>query len=416
MRAGVFTRLFLAGACGFTAAGLQPALADDPALGVMDRDRPDYDAKGLPLGGFRLRPALDVGVNTDDNVFRTETGAESDIYYTIAPSLDLKSQWSRHSLELTAGLTRYQYTKHGSENRTDWNVGAKGQLDVLRGAVIDGATSYQVLHEPRSSPNEPGNAARPTEYSLYHAETSATYQPNRFGLSAGAHFDRYDYNPTPLVGGGTLNNGDRNRNQYGAFVKASYEMAPGYAVFLRGSYDRHVYDQTIDQYGFDHNSHAYHADAGVNFFATHLIQGELFAGYVNESFENPFKNISTFDYGAALHWYATPLMTFHLTASRAFDDTTLVGASISDDKRFGAAMDYELLRDLIIQTHVSYTDSKFEDIARDDKILEAAFNVKYLINRYMSANAGYVFSRRNSSVPGQGFTDNSVMATLHLQL
>jgi hypothetical protein len=415
MRVGVFTGLILALACGLVVGASLPAFAQE-ALGVMDRNRPEYDAKGLPLGGFRLRPALDVGVNTDDNVFRTETGAESDIYYTISPSLDLKSQWSRHSFELTAGLTRYQYSRHGSENRTDWNVGAKGRLDVLRGAIIDGATSYRVLHEPRYSPDEPGGAARPTEYSLYQADASATYQPNRFGLSAGAHFDRYEYRPTPLVGGGLFNNHDRDQDQYSAFVKASYEMAPGYAVFLRGSYDRHNFDQKLDRYGFDRDSRAYHADAGVNFFATHLLQGEFFAGFVNESFEAPFKNINAFDYGAALHWYATPLMTFHLTASRAFDDTTLAGASVSDDRSFGAAMDYELLRDLIVQTHVAYIDSRFENIAREDKILEAAFNVKYLINRYLSANAGYVFSRRNSSVPGQDFIDNSVMATLHFQL
>jgi hypothetical protein len=416
MRASIFTRLVLAGACGFAAAALQPARADDVALGVMDRDRPDYDAKGLPLGGFRLRPALDVGVNGDDNVFRTPTAKESDIHYTIAPSLDLKSDWSRHSIELGAGLTRYQYTKHDSENRTDWNVGAKGRLDVLRGTFVDGATSYQVLHESRYSPDEPNGAARPTEYSDYHAETSITHQPNRLGVSVGAVFDRFDYQQTPIIGGGVFDNHDRDHNQYSAFAKASYEFSPGYAIFMRGVYDQDRYDQEIDNNGFDRNSHAYHADAGVNFLATHLVQGELFGGYVNESFEKPFKNISAFDYGAALHWYVTPLMTFHLTASRAFDATTIFGASTTDDQSFGLAMDYELLRDLIIQTHVNYTDSKFVDIARDDKIVEVAFNLKYLINRYMSANAGYVFSRRNSSVPGQDFTDNGFMATLHLQL
>ena len=29
-------------------------------VGVMDRARPEYDAKGIPLGGFRLFPSLDV--------------------------------------------------------------------------------------------------------------------------------------------------------------------------------------------------------------------------------------------------------------------------------------------------------------------------------------------------------------------
>ncbi len=72
MRAGVFTRLFFA-CLGFACACPPSALADGP-VGVMDRARPDYDPKGLPLGGFRLRPALDIGVTATDNVFRHAIG------------------------------------------------------------------------------------------------------------------------------------------------------------------------------------------------------------------------------------------------------------------------------------------------------------------------------------------------------
>src|SRR5262249_48963538 len=129
-----------------------------------------------------------------------------------------------------------------------------------------------------------------------------------------------------------------------------------------------------------------------------------------------FKDINAVDYGAKLTWYATPLMTFHLTASRSFNDTTIDGASSTDDQSFGASLDYELLRDFIVQTSVNYLDSKFEGIKRDDKYLSAAFNAKWLINRYMNASVSYVYTDRNSSVPGQDFTDNAVMANLHFQL
>ena len=414
MRAGVFTRACMA-VLGFAIACPLPALAEEP-LGVMDRPRPDYDAKGLPLDGFRLRPALDVGVVYDTNVFRTESNTESDVYYTISPSFALTSEWSRHKLELTGALTRYQYTKRDSENRTDWNVGLNGRIDVLRGTMIESASSYTVSHEPRSSPDEPGGAKEPTEFSLAHSDLSFTHQPNRFGITLGVNFDRFDFKPTPLIGGGEFNNDDRDRDQYGAFVKAAYEVSPGIAIFIRGSYDQKKYDQRFDRNGFERDSHGYAVNGGIEFFPTHLIKGELFAGYMNESLKKPFKSVGAFDYGAKLTWYATPLMTVHLNASRTFNDTTISGASVTDDQSFGAGIDYELLRNLIIQTSVNYLDSKFEDIGRDDKYLSAAFNAKWLINRYMSANIGYVYTDRNSSVPGQDFTDHAVMAGLHLQL
>ena len=109
-------------------------------------------------------------------------------------------------------------------------------------------------------------------------------------------------------------------------------------------------------------------------------------------------------------------MTLHLTAARSFNPTTIVGASSTDDQSFGAALDHELLRDFIIRTSVNYLDSKFEGISRDDKYLSAAFNAKWLINRYMNASVGYTYTDRNSSIPGQDFTDNAVTANLHFQL
>src|ERR1700712_320465 len=59
-----------------------PAAAEDAAtptyigmtpqdIGVMQRPRPEYDAKGIPLGAFRMFPSLDVNATYDDNVFRT---------------------------------------------------------------------------------------------------------------------------------------------------------------------------------------------------------------------------------------------------------------------------------------------------------------------------------------------------------
>ncbi len=53
-------------------------------VGVMDRARPAYDAKGIPLGGFRLFPSLDVVGTYDDNVFRLPTGQSDYFFYGSA--------------------------------------------------------------------------------------------------------------------------------------------------------------------------------------------------------------------------------------------------------------------------------------------------------------------------------------------
>jgi hypothetical protein len=49
---------------------MRPSTAEED-LPVMSRPRPEYDAKGLPLGGFRLFPTLSFGTTYDTYFFST---------------------------------------------------------------------------------------------------------------------------------------------------------------------------------------------------------------------------------------------------------------------------------------------------------------------------------------------------------
>ena len=198
----------------FAAAGL-PAVAQqasNPAnVGVMERLRPDYDAKGADLGGFRLFPSFDVNIAADDNVFQN-AAPESDIYFEFAPALRLTSEWSQHALELSARLNANKYREQSSEDVVDWSVGGSGRLDIRRGSAFFVNASHAQLHEERSSPNLPGNIAEPARYSLSHVDSTLAIQPNRVGIALAGQLDRYSYDDVPLIGGGVLDTSDRDRN------------------------------------------------------------------------------------------------------------------------------------------------------------------------------------------------------------
>src|SRR6202012_4164459 len=115
-------------------------------IGVMDRPRPEYDAKGIPLGGFRLFPTLGVTANYDDNVFRQPDG-QSDWYFEETPELRLESQWGRHFFEVYAGADNYDYSKNSRLNLTDWTAGLDGRYDLSRAANIAIAGYYGGFHE-----------------------------------------------------------------------------------------------------------------------------------------------------------------------------------------------------------------------------------------------------------------------------
>ncbi len=332
---------------GFAVAGVGvtgfalPAAAEDAVtptyvgltpedVGVMQRARPEYDAKGIPLGGFRLFTSLDAGATYDDNVFRLPA-ASSDWFFEEVPSFRLMSEWGRHFFEVYGGADNYNYATFSRENLVDWNIGTDGRYDISRSADLSANVSYGEHHELLSSPNTVGFQRSPNRDYQTHADVTGRYQPNRLGFAIGGSFDRYDWLNTPEIGGGTLFNTDRNEDEYQGFAKVNYDFSPGYSGFVKALYDSRSFDLPIDRTGVHRASNGYRIDGGLDLQLTHLISGQIFVGYLDQSFRAPLKDISGIDYGVNLDWFASPVLTVHLNGTHQISDTTLGGVSASDD-------------------------------------------------------------------------------------
>ena len=374
-------------------------------MGVMDRARPEYNAAGISVGSFRLYPTLAAGFSADDNIFRA-TDSTSDTFWTLSPRLDLRSGWANDALQFYAQLDRYAYDDHSTESHTNWIVGGAGKFGIAQGSYLSGDAYYYDTHESRISPDLSEAALSPTRYRRAHADTTGLVTFNRLALSATFDYDRYDFDDTKLAGGGLINNGDRNRNVYEATGKASYELAPNQAIFAQFTYDKRDFDRLFDRNGEDRTSDGYRIDSGAAMMITPLVQATAYAGYLQQNYAAPLKDASGFDFNAQIDWFATQLLTAHLTASRTIEDTTIAGASSVDVRAIGVSADYELLRNFILQPHFEYSDNKFDGIARDDKITSAGLEGRYLMNEYLTAYAAYDYQRRATDAVGRKFTDN----------
>jgi hypothetical protein len=394
-------------------SGLTGALTE--GTGVLDRAHPEYDAEGLPAGPFLLYPTLAADLSSDDNIHRTAQNAVGDLFWTVSPRLDLKSQWSQDVLQLYAQLDNYRYDNHDTEDRTNWIAGGRGNAAVADGTVVDFAASYLGTHESRSSPDISSQALNPTAYTQLHADAAILNQPGPLGLSAGVNFDRYDYDPTNLIGGGMLDNADRDANLVEMFGKASYAFGPGSSAFVRTSYNTRAYDLRFDNNGYDHSSNGYRVDTGVQMMFTPLIKGTIYAGYLQQNFNTPLNDVNGLDFGAQIDWYATELVTVHFTAARTLTDTTIAGASSEDERSGQLSLDYELLRNLILQGNAGYEDDIFDGTPRQDHILTAGLGAKYLIDRHINLYADYTHAERNSNAVGNDFADNLVTAGIKFQ-
>jgi hypothetical protein len=383
--------------------------------GILDRARPEYDAAGVPIGGFLLYPSLAGGISGDDNIYRTASALQGDLFWTLSPRLDLRSQWAHDTLRLYTQLDDYQYDRYDTESRTNWIVGGASDTAVADGTTVDVNASYMGTHESRTSPDISASALSPTPYTQAHADATILHQPGALALSAGMNFDRYDYDHTLLMGGGVLDNADRDSNVIEMFGKAAYEFDAGASVFAQASYNTRDFDLRFDKNGYDHSSDGYRIDTGLQMLFTPVIKGTMFVGYLQQNFKAPLSNVSGIDFGSQIDWYATELVTVHFSAARILTDTTIAGASSEDERSIHASADYELLRNLILQANAGYENDIFDGISRRDRITTAGFDAKYLINRQMSLYVDYTHAVRDSNLSGNDFADNLVTAGFRLQ-
>lgn len=383
---------------------------------VAAEDHSLFNPKGLPLGAFRLFPTLEIGANYDDNVLRSESNASSDWYFTLGPSLVLRSEWSRHMLRLRASYNQYWYDKLVDESHGDLDVQADGRLDLWHGITVAATSSYEQLHESRTSPDLPVSAQKETRYSDFHAGLDIDHALGPLGIRGGATFDQYVYGATPLAGGLVLDNHDRNRNEYQIYAKVDYEFSPGYAIFVRGAYDDRVYELTPDAGGVNRNSTGMRVDAGLDMAITRLLEGSVYVGYLQQTYHAPLQNVSGVDYGATLTWYPTPLIDVKLQAQHTVNETTITNSAAANEQSLNLTVDYSFRHDIVLDGRFGYVQDRWSGAGRTDDIYSFNVGLKYFMNEYVYWRAGYQYSTRSSTVANFKFNDNTAMITLGLQL
>ncbi len=66
----------------------------------------------------------------DNNVYQAQTNKTADGLVTVNPSVNLLSNWSRHSLAIDGAGTITRYLKQSPRDENGWTTGAQGRLDV----------------------------------------------------------------------------------------------------------------------------------------------------------------------------------------------------------------------------------------------------------------------------------------------
>ncbi len=421
MRNKIFCLSLLASVASVSVAhaqNLESTFQRDKNVSVTQRPRPGYEALGLRAGGFLIYPKVTADVATEDNIFYESTNEQSDTIYSIRPSLELVSQWSRHQIRASATADTYKYDKFSDQDNTTYALSARGRLDVQRNSYISLGGGFEHLVESRSSPTVQQLASEPVEYDRTSASISGSREVNRLRLSGELNYNDYKFDDT-MVGTTPVDMSYRDEQSTEGQIRVDYAMSPALAVYIVGMANDRKFDRgPINALDVGRDSKGWEAAVGADFEITDLTRGQLQVGYLNQEYDDArVGEASGLAVRSRLEWFPTQLATVTLVAERLIQDTGVIGAAGILTSRASAQLDYELLRNLIVTGRVNWVKDDYNGLDREDTYSGAMVGVNYLITRNVGVFGQYNFQTRSTEGLQRGleFDANRFQVGLVLQ-
>ncbi|HYD88957.1 MAG TPA: outer membrane beta-barrel protein [Vitreimonas sp.] len=359
------------------------AQTTEDSVSVRERPRPEFDPLGTRLGAFNLNAELNLGVASTDNLFAEEDGFEDeDMIYTVSPWARLRSGWSRHAIQVEGGATFTSHEDFSSEDSDTHFIRGLGRFDIGSSTSITGTAGFAHEVEPRTDPDSP-LTPDPVEYDRNDASVTIAHAFNRFRVSAEAARAETDFEDLQNIR-------DNEQNLLRGRIEA--ELTPRIGAVFQATVDEREYenDPTLDSEG-----QTYLAGVTVNF--TDLMEGEFTVGQFERDYEG-FGSTDGLAIAAELEWYITRLTTLTFNARRNAEDV-IGGNSLLPyiEETYGARVDHELLRNLILTGAVQAGAREYDVVDRDDEFFNGEVGADYLMNRRVALTARYRHEEVESS-------------------
>lgn len=394
--------------------------ADPYARGksVFERSRPNYEASGLRVRAFNVLPELEVTGEHTSNIFKTDGGEVDDFITKIKPSINVVSNWNLHEVELHSSGEFAIYDDNQNENYEDFNVGGSGRLDFPGQTSLYAGVDYSGDHEDRGSPDDV-NGAKPTQFYTFAAKAGLEKKLNLINFLFEGETKNIDFDDAHTIPFAVINNDDRDRTENNGKLRIGYELPSNYEAFIQFNYGTRDYDSAVDDNGLNRDSDGYDIIAGTALEITGKITGDIFAGYQKREYDDAALNdIDGVTFGGNLLWNLTGLTSLEASVKRSIEETTLVGASGFVSTSYGAVIEHEVLRNLLAKGSFNFAQAEYEGgvLNRDDDVINAGAELKYLVNRNLSLKANYGFEQRETNVVGQDYDDNRFLVGINLAL
>jgi hypothetical protein len=377
-----------------------------------------YAALGLRAGSFLVYPAVELSAGYSSNPGDVPKGPGSPLL-VVAPELQVRSDWDRHSLTANIIGTYTDYTNNAlspSLTRPYLNATIDGRIDVRRDTQLLLENRFLVSTDNPGSPNLAAGLAKLPIDTTVGGTLGLAHQFNRFQITLKGTIDRSVYGNSLLTDGESISNADRDFNQYGGIARFSYDLGPGLKPFVEFETDERIYDEQIDSSGVQRNSTGVSGKAGATVDLFGSLTGELALGYLQRTYKDPtLPNIGGLVVDGSLTWQATALTTAKLTAASTVNESTLPGTSGEFSRDVNLQVDHAFLWWLIGTAQAGYGRDDYVGLGRQDNRYFVSTGVTYKLNRLVQLKGTLRQDWLTSNTAGVAYEATSVLAGVRLQ-
>jgi hypothetical protein len=374
---------------------------------VRDRVRQHVQPIGIRARNFLLFPSLEGKAIYDDNIFATPTNEQGDLRTELAPALIIKSHLPRHILNLAFDGRLVSFAEHSDQNFIDGRAAFDGALHVDHAHTLALSAMTELVHEEHDAITASRDAKEPVP--IHHSRVSAgiTRDVGRLYGTLSATADRYNYYDVPAVGGGTLDEDNRDNDLLSTQLRAGYRFSPGFEAVGKLKLLRQI---NGEESASNPDSTGYEALIGLSMESSPLLRWRLLGGYGIRDYDaTGQKNTETALLEGHVEWLPTERMTIYGAVSRDISYFSGEGFDGYIETSVKGGVEYEIYNNLVLKLGAGFTRADFQGEDRRDDIYTGSIGLEYLMNKNWLFTFSYEHEERQSTDALYDMSDNRFM-------
>ncbi len=379
-----------------------------------------FDYRGLPknIRGMDVNASLRTTIETTDNI-RSQENGESDIITIFNPIITLQKKIGRHFFGGGAQAEIKRHFDNDDEDVENTNFYANAELEATKSLKFPLFIGFSNLSLPRENirVSDPSAVTEtPVELQSLDASVGFSYKPNRFSIDTTLGFRQIRFDNNRFINGAAAIQEDRDHDLYSLQTDFSYDFTTSLKPRLSILYEDQDYARnTFTAGGFngdDRSNQALTILAGGRWNYKNLIIGDIGIGSITRQYEDSdIDDTTDLSFQAEVIWEPSQKAHVEFNAGRTAVEDNLIIAGL-DRTNVGAALDYELKRNMFIRGFFDFMNEDFTETNRTDKTYNTGIGLQYILSPHIQFGAGYEYKERSSPIDASNFEDNRFRLSL----